>query len=110
MLLFASCYATNMVSGWWEPSANIALVIWARKLLADVEATSHMVHWAHAKGHSADDGNGHAHELVHAWGRTMARIACCGTKVAKASATTALFGRASLSMVAESSIELPSQS
>ena len=47
VMLFDSCYATTMVSEWWEPSENIALVMWARKLLADAEATGHTLHWAH---------------------------------------------------------------
>jgi ribonuclease HI len=37
---------------------------WARKLLADVEATGRTVHWVHVKGHSAGGGNDRADELV----------------------------------------------
>ena len=40
------------------------MVEWARKLLADVEATGRTVHWVHVKGHSADGGNDRANELV----------------------------------------------
>jgi hypothetical protein len=58
-----------MVTGRWQPNANIALVEWARKLLADVEATGRTVHWVHVKGHSADGGNDRADELVQ-WGKT----------------------------------------
>jgi hypothetical protein len=58
-----------MVTGRWQPNANIALVEWARKLLADVEATGRTVHWVHIKGHSADGGNDRADELVQ-WGKT----------------------------------------
>jgi hypothetical protein len=43
-----------MVTGCWQPNANVALVEWARKLLTDVEATGRTVHWVHVKGHSAD--------------------------------------------------------
>jgi ribonuclease HI len=64
IMLFDSCYAANMVTGRWQPNANIALVEWARKLLADVEATGRMVHWVHVKGHLADDGNDRADTLV----------------------------------------------
>ena len=42
---------------------------WARKLLADVEATGRTVHWVHVKGHSADGSNDSADELVQ-WGKT----------------------------------------
>jgi ribonuclease HI len=42
--------------------------MWARELLAVVEATCRMVHWVHVKGHSADGGNDHADELVQ-WGK-----------------------------------------
>ena len=42
---------------------------WARRLLADVEATGRTVHWVHVKGHSADGGNDRADELVQ-WGKT----------------------------------------
>ena len=69
IMLFDSCYAANMVTGRWQPNANIALVEWARKLLADVEATGRTVHWVHVKGHSADGGNDRADELVQ-WGKT----------------------------------------
>ena len=58
-----------MVTGRWQPNANIALVIWARKLLADVEATGRIVHWVHIKGHSSDGGNDRADELVQ-WGKS----------------------------------------
>ena len=58
-----------MVTGRWQPNANVALVEWARKLLADVEATGRTVHWVHVKGHSADGGNDRADELVQ-WGKT----------------------------------------
>ena len=56
------------VTGRWQPNAKVALVEWARKLLADVEATGRTVHWVHVKGHSADDGNDRADELVQ-WGK-----------------------------------------
>jgi hypothetical protein len=56
IMLFDSCYAANMVTGRWQPNANIAMVEWARTLLADVEATGQTVHWVHVKGHSADGG------------------------------------------------------
>ena len=69
IMLFDSCYAANMVTGRWQPNANIALVEWARKLLADVEATGRTVHWVHVKGHSADGDNDRADELVQ-WGKT----------------------------------------
>ena len=44
VMLFDSCYAANMVTGRWQPNANVALVEWARKLLANVEATGRKVH------------------------------------------------------------------
>ena len=62
--MFDSCYAANMVTGRWQPNANVALVEWARKLLADVEATGRTVHCVHVKGHSAKGGNDRADELV----------------------------------------------
>ena len=68
VMLFDSCYAANMVTGRWQPNANVALVVWARKLLADVEATGRTVHWVHVKGHSADGGNDRADALVQ-WGK-----------------------------------------
>jgi hypothetical protein len=58
-----------MVTGRWQPNANVALVEWARNLLADVEATGRTVHWVHVKGHSADGGNDRVDELVQ-WGKT----------------------------------------
>eukprot|EP01050_Picozoa_sp_SAG11_P004505 SAG11_NODE_290_length_11190_cov_12.004872_4_plen_133_part_00 len=67
-MLFDSCYAANMVTGRWQPNANVALVEWARKLLADVEATGSTVHWVHIKGHSSDGGNDRADDLVQ-WGK-----------------------------------------
>jgi hypothetical protein len=45
------------------------MVEWARKLLADVEATGRTVHWVRVKGHSADGSNDHSDELVQ-WGKT----------------------------------------
>jgi ribonuclease HI len=44
IMLFDSCYAANMVTGRWQSNPNVALVEWARKLLADVEATGLTVH------------------------------------------------------------------
>ena len=44
IMLFDCCYAANMVTGRSQPNANVALVEWARKLLADVEATGRTVH------------------------------------------------------------------
>jgi hypothetical protein len=44
-------------------------VEWARKLLADVDATGRTVQWVHVKGHSADGGNDRADKLVQ-WGKT----------------------------------------
>jgi ribonuclease HI len=69
IMLFDSCYAANMVTGRWQPNANVALVEWARKLLADVKPTGRTVHLVHIKGHSADGGNDRADELVQ-WGKT----------------------------------------
>jgi hypothetical protein len=57
IMLFDRCYAANMVTGRWQLNANIALVEWVRKMLADVEATGRTVHWAHVEGHSVDGGN-----------------------------------------------------
>ena len=65
-----SCYAANMVTGRWQPNANIALVEWARNLLKEVEATGRPVHWVHIKGHSSDGGNDRADELVQ-WGKAL---------------------------------------
>ena len=70
VMLFDSCYAANMVTGRWQPNANIALVEWARNLLKDVEATGRPVHWVHIKGHSSDGGNDRADELVQ-WGKSL---------------------------------------
>ena len=64
VMLFDSCYAANVVTGRWEPRAKVALVMWVRKLLADVEAMGRTVHWVHAKGHSANGGNDRANALV----------------------------------------------
>ena len=51
-----------MVTGRWQPNANVAPVEWARKMLVDVEATGRTVHWVHVKGRfyngSAGDGDG----------------------------------------------------
>ena len=44
IMMFDSCYATNMVVGRLQPNANAVLVEWARKLLADVAATGRTVH------------------------------------------------------------------
>jgi hypothetical protein len=55
--------------GWWQPNANLGLVEWAWKLLANVEATGRMVQWVGGKGHLADGGNGRSDELVQ-WGKT----------------------------------------
>ena len=68
IMLFDSCYAANMATGRWEPNANVALVAWVRRLLAEVLATGRTMHWVHVKGHSADGGNDRADELVH-WGK-----------------------------------------
>ena len=70
VMLFDSCYAANMVTGRWQPNANIALVEWARNLLKEVEATGRPVHWVHIKGHSSDGGNDRADELVQ-WGKAL---------------------------------------
>ena len=70
VMLLDSCYAANMVTGRWQPNANIALVEWARNLLKDVEATGRPVHWVHIKGHSSDGGNDRADELVQ-WGKSL---------------------------------------
>jgi ribonuclease HI len=69
IMMFDSCYAANMVTGPWQPNANVASVERAWKLLADVEATGRTVHLVHVKGHSADGGNDRADELVQ-WGKT----------------------------------------
>eukprot|EP01052_Picozoa_sp_SAG31_P062695 SAG31_NODE_21666_length_543_cov_32.114865_1_plen_140_part_01 len=69
VMLFDSCYAANMVAGRWEPNTNIALVQWARKLLADVTTSGRDIIWVHVKGHSADGGNDRADELVQ-WGKS----------------------------------------
>jgi ribonuclease HI len=50
-----------MVTGWWQPNANVVLVMWTRKLVADWRRRAT---WVHVKGHSADGGNDHADELV----------------------------------------------
>ena len=46
----------------------MALVEWARRLLAQVEAGGRKVHFVHVKGHSDDGGNDRADELVQ-WGK-----------------------------------------
>jgi hypothetical protein len=44
IMMFDNCYAANMVTGRWQPTANVALVEWARKMFADVEAMGRTVH------------------------------------------------------------------
>eukprot|EP01052_Picozoa_sp_SAG31_P012570 SAG31_NODE_738_length_12447_cov_4.809848_2_plen_164_part_00 len=68
IILFDSTYAANMVTGRWQPNANVALVEWARQLLAQVEAGGREVHFVHVKGHNDDGGNDRADELVQ-WGK-----------------------------------------
>ena len=68
IILFDSTYAANMVTGRWQPNANVALVEWARRLLAQVEAGGREGHFVHVKGHSDDGGNDRADELVQ-WGK-----------------------------------------
>ena len=67
-MLHDSTYSTNMATGRWEAASNVALVAWVRKLVAEVEKSGWMVHWAHANGQSADGGNNKEDERVQ-WGK-----------------------------------------
>jgi hypothetical protein len=48
-MMFDSCHAVNVVTGRWQPNANIALLKWARRLMVDVEATGRTVHGCTSK-------------------------------------------------------------
>ena len=43
VMLYDSGYAANIATGRWQMNANEALVVWVRKLLAEVEASGRVL-------------------------------------------------------------------
>ena len=62
----------------WQPNANVALVMWARKLLVGVEATDRTVRWVYVR-------------IAQRMAVTIARTSLCSG--GKATAPTAGCGR-----------------
>eukprot|EP01052_Picozoa_sp_SAG31_P035193 SAG31_NODE_4214_length_3460_cov_2.941386_4_plen_162_part_00 len=86
IILYDSRYVANIAIGWWKANANEAPVAWVRWLLAEVEATSRVVHCVRAKGHSAGGGNDAADERVQ-WDKGSSLD--CETEVEREKATSA---------------------
>ena len=66
-IIFDSMYAANQTQGKWKPKANKEAIKLNEELLATT-SSRRTVHFVHVKGHSGNEGNDHADELVQ-WGK-----------------------------------------